>query len=241
MSMFGTVTAIAESPLVEGLIYAGTDDGLIQVTEDGGATWRKVERIPGVPESFFVNRIKASKHDKDTVYAAVDDHKTGNYKPYLLKSADRGRTWTNIGVGSARPDHRLVRGPGQREEGSSSSPGTEFGIYVTIDGGGAWTKLSGGVPTISFRDIEVQEREGDLVGASFGRGFFILDDYSPLRDMDEKTLSAEAILFSPRKALMYHSPPAHRFGRQGMLRRRRITWRPIRPSGPSSPIISRTP
>ncbi len=202
MSLFGTVTAIAESPLAEGLLYAGTDDGLIQVTEDGGATWRKIERIPGVPESFFVNRIKASKHDKDTVYAAVDDHKSGNCRPYLLMSADRGRTWANIGAGL--PDRTIVWSVAQdRVKKNILFAGTEFGIYVTIDGGGSWTKLAGGVPTISFRDIEVQEREDDLVGASFGRGFFILDDYSPLRDMDEKTLSGEAILFSPRKAQMY--------------------------------------
>jgi photosystem II stability/assembly factor-like uncharacterized protein len=203
MSTFGTVTAIAESPLVEGLIYAGTDDGLIQVTEDGGASWRKVERIPGVPESFFVNRIKTSKHDKDTVYAALDDHKTGNYKPYLLMSADRGRTWTNIGA--TLPDRTTIVWS-VAQDGVKKDllfAGTEFGIYVTTDGGGSWTKLSGGVPTIAFRDIEVQERESDLVGASFGRGFFVLDDYSPLREMDAGTLAGEATLFSPRKALMY--------------------------------------
>ncbi len=202
MSMFGTVTAIAESPLVEGLIYAGTDDGLIQITEDGGATWRKVERIPGIPERFFVNRIRASKHDRDVVFAAVDDHKSGNYKPYLLKSADRGRTWANIGAGL--PDRTIVWSVAQDNvKKDLLFAGTEFGLYVTIDGGASWAKLSGGVPTIAFRDIEVQEREGDLVGASFGRGFFILDDYSPLRELDGRTLTEEALLFSPRKALMY--------------------------------------
>ena len=202
MSLFGTVTAIAESPMVEGLIYAGTDDGLIQVTEDGGASWRKIERIPGVPEAFFVNRIKASKHDKDTVYAAVDNHKTGDYKPYLLMSADRGRTWTNIGA--TLPDRTIVWSVAQ--DGVKKDllfTGTEFGIYVSIDGGGSWTKLSGNVPTIAFRDIEVHERESDLVGASFGRGFFILDDYSPLREMDAQTPGLEAVLFPSRKTLMY--------------------------------------
>ncbi len=202
MSLFGTVTAIAESPLAEGLIYAGTDDGLIQVTEDGGASWRKVERIPGIPDAFFVNRIRASKHGKDTVYAAVDNHKTGDYKPYLLMSADRGRTWTNIGA--TLPDRTIVWSVAEDHlKKGLLFAGTEFGIFATLDGGGAWTKLSGGVPTISFRDIEVQEREGDLVGASFGRGFFVLDDYSPLREMDARTLGVEAVLFAPRKALMY--------------------------------------
>jgi photosystem II stability/assembly factor-like uncharacterized protein len=196
MSMFGTVSALAESPLVEGLLYAGTDDGLIQVTEDGGATWRRVESIPGVPGSYFVNRLKASKHDRDTVFAAVDDHKTGNYKPYLLMSADRGRTWKNIGAGL--PDRTIVWSVAQDNvKKDLLFAGTEFGIYATLDGGGSWIK------TVSFRDIEVQEREGDLVGASFGRGFFVLDDYSPLRALDAKALDRESILFPPRKALMY--------------------------------------
>ena len=202
MSMFGTISAVAESPLVDGLIYAGTDDGLIQVTEDGGATWRRIESIPGVPPSYFVNRIKASKHDGNTVFAAVDDHKTGNYKPYLLMSADRGRTWTNIGAGL--PDRTIVWSVAQDNvKKDLLFAGTEFGIYATLDGGRSWAKLSGGVPAISFRDIEVQEREGDLVGASFGRGFFILDDYSPLRALDATALGREAVLFAPRKALIY--------------------------------------
>jgi photosystem II stability/assembly factor-like uncharacterized protein len=202
MSMFSTITTVSESPLAEGLIYAGTDDGLIQVTEDGGKAWRKVEKITGVPDDFFVNQIKASKHDKDTVYAAVDSHKTGDYKPYLLMSADRGRTWKNIA--GDMPQRNLVWSLAQ--DGVKKDllfAGTEFGIYATVDGGKKWVKLGGGVPTISFRDIEVQAREGDLVGASFGRGFFVLDDYAPLRAVSEESLAREAILFPARKALMY--------------------------------------
>jgi len=202
MSQFSTITTISESPLAEGLIYVGTDDGLIQVTEDGGQTWRKVDRIPGVPEDFFVNKIQASKHDKDTVYAAVDNHKTGDYKPYLLMSADRGRTWANIAADM--PQRNLVWSVAQDNvKKGLLFAGTEFGIYVSVDGGKKWVKLGGGVPTISFRDIEVQEREGDLVGASFGRGFFVLDDYSPLRQVSEESLAREAALFPVRKALMY--------------------------------------
>ena len=202
MSQFGTVTTVSESRLQEDLIYAGTDDGLIQVTEDGGKTWRKIDKIPGVPDYFFVNKITASKHDKDTVYAAADNHKTGDYKPYLLMSADRGKTWTNIAGGL--PQRTIVWSVAQDHiKKELLFAGTEFGIYVTLDGGKAWTKLGGGVPTISFRDIEVQERESDLVGASFGRSFFILDDYSPLREMSEETLAREAALFPVKKALRY--------------------------------------
>ena len=202
MSQFSTITSVSESPVRKDLIYVGTDDGLIQVTEDGGKTWRKIDKVPGVPDFFFVNRIKASKHDADTVYAAVDCHKIGDYRPFLLKSADRGRTWTNI-AGDI-PERTLLWSIAQDSlQKDLLFAGTEFGIYTTVDGGKHWVKLTGGVPTISFRDIEVQEREGDLVGASFGRGFFVLDDYSPLRLINEQALDEGAILFPVKKTLMY--------------------------------------
>jgi len=202
MSMFSTITTIDESRLQEGLIYVGTDDGLIQVTEDGGKSWRKIDKIPAVPDYFFVNKIKASKHDKDTVFAAVDSHKTGDYRPYLMKSTDRGKTWVNIA--GDLPQRNIVWSVTQDHlKKDLLFAGTEFGIYATLDGGAHWLKLGGGVPTISFRDIEVQERESDLVGASFGRGFFILDDYSPLRQLSEESLQKEAAVFPVKKALQY--------------------------------------
>jgi photosystem II stability/assembly factor-like uncharacterized protein len=202
MSQYGTITSLSESRLQEGLIYVGTDDGLIQVTEDGGKTWRKIDRIAGVPDYFFVNKIMASKHDRDMVFAAVDSHKTGDSKPYLLMSADRGRTWTNIAGGL--PQRTIVWAVAQDHVMKDLLfAGTEFGIYATLDGGKTWLKLGGGVPTISFRDLEVQERESDLVGASFGRSFFVLDDYSPLREMTEDKLAGEAALFPVKKALQY--------------------------------------
>jgi len=202
MSLFSTVTTLSESPLVEDLLYAGTDDGLIQVTEDGGKTWRRVDKLPGVPDAFFVNEIKASPVSRDTVFAAVDNHKTGDYKPYLLRSDDRGRNWTSIA--GDLPDRTLVWALAQDHVNHDLIfAGTECGVFATLDGGRSWHKLGGGVPTISFRDLEIQERESDLVGGSFGRGIFILDDYSPLREINEKTLQSEARLFAVKKALMY--------------------------------------
>jgi photosystem II stability/assembly factor-like uncharacterized protein len=202
MSYFGNLTALSESPLQEGLIYAGTDDGLIRVTEDNGKNWLKIDKLPGVPLYFFVNDIKASRHDVDTVFAAVDNHKTGDLTPYLLKSIDRGRTWTSIR--GDLPQRHIVWAIAQDHvKPDLLFIGTEFGIFFTLDGGQHWIKLTGGVPTISFRDIEIQERENDLVGASFGRSFFILDDYTPLRHMAEKVPGEEALLFPVKKALMY--------------------------------------
>jgi photosystem II stability/assembly factor-like uncharacterized protein len=202
MSMFSTITTISESPLVEGLIYAGTDDGVIQVTEDGGANWRKVEALPGVADGFFVNRIRASRTDRDTVFAAVDNHKNGDYTPCVFRSDNRGRSWTSIA--GDLPARTLVWAVVQDHvKRDVLFAATEFGIYATLNGGRNWHKLGGGVPVIAFRDIEIQEREHDLVGASFGRSFFVLDDYSPLRQIDEASLAEPAMLFPVKKALSY--------------------------------------
>jgi len=103
-SDYGNIVSLTESPLVEGLLYAGTDDGLIQVTEDGGATWRRIDGVPGVPERTYVSRLEASRHDGNTVYAAFDNHKNGDFTPYVFASRDRGRSWTSI-----RGDLRTAR------------------------------------------------------------------------------------------------------------------------------------
>jgi photosystem II stability/assembly factor-like uncharacterized protein len=203
MSQYGNVTSISESPVVEGLIYVGTDDGLIQVTEDGGENWRKIERIYEIPEFAFVNDIKADRHDADTVYAALDNHKFGDYKPYLIKSTDRGRTWASI-AGDLPDRHLVWRLAQDHEKKELLFLGTEFGLFFTLNGGTNWLKLSGGAPTIPFRDIEIQRRENDLVGATFGRSFYVLDDYAFLRDVSEKVLADNGLfIFQPRKALQY--------------------------------------
>ena len=202
MSYYDSTTSIAESPLVEGLIYVGTDDGLIQVTEDGGANWRRIDGLPGVPERFFVNEIKASPVDANTVFVAVDSHKTGDYAPYLLKSTDRGRTWASIS-GDLPARHLVWSVEQDRVKPELLFAGTEFGIFFTLDGGTRWMRLSGDVPTVAFRDIEIQRRENDLVGASFGRGFFVFDDYSLLRETSDAILAEPAHLFPVKRTLLY--------------------------------------
>jgi len=204
MSTYNTITSLAESPLQEGLIYAGNDDGLIHVTEDGGKNWRKIEvgDLPGVPATAFVNDIKADLYDANTVYVALDNHKFGDLKPYLLKSTDKGKSWRSI-RGNI-PNRTLVWRIVQDHVNSNLLfAAAEFGIYFTIDGGKKWIKLTGGVPTISFRDLAIQRRENDLIGASFGRGFYIFDDYSVLRHVSENQLKQEATLFPVRKTWWY--------------------------------------
>ena len=202
MSMYGTVTSLSESPLVEGLLYAGTDDGRIHVSENGGESWRPVERLPGVPDHFFVNDIKADLHDADTVYVVVDDHKTGDFSPYVLKSTDRGKTWSSI-TGDLPERHIVWRLVQDHVKAQLLFVGTEFGVFFTVDGGGKWVKLAAGAPNIPFRDLVIQRRENDLVGATFGRGFYIFDDYTALRQVSEEMLEQESELFPVRKTRWY--------------------------------------
>lgn len=204
MSEYNTITSLAESPVQEGMLYAGTDDGLIQASEDGGATWRSIEvgRLPGVPATAFVNDIKADLFDAATVYVALDNHKYGDFRPYLLKSTDRGRTWSSIT--NSLPERTLVwRVVQDHVDPNLLFAGTEFGVYFTRDGGRQWIQLKGGVPPIPFRDLAIQRRENDLVGATFGRGFYVLDDYSVLRDATPERLAAPGSLFPVRRAWWY--------------------------------------
>ncbi|MFK8053431.1 MAG: glycosyl hydrolase [Woeseiaceae bacterium] len=202
MSEFNTIVNVSQSPIDADIIYAGTDDGLVQVTEDGGETWRRIDRLPGVPNRFFVNDIKADLHDADTVYVVVDDHKNGDFAPYILKSENRGRRWTNIS-NNLPDDHLLWRVVQDHVKPELLFVGSEFGVFFSVDSGDNWTKLKGAVPNIAFRDLAIQKRENDLVGATFGRGFYILDDYTPLRDVTTDMLADGSVLFPVRAAPWY--------------------------------------
>lgn len=216
MSQYNTITSLGESPLNEDLLYVGTDDGVIQVTEDGGDTWRRLDvgRLPGVPETAFVNDIRADLFDENTVYIALDNHKYGDYTPYLLKSTNRGRTWRDIS-GNLEDRHLVWRVVQDHENPNLLFTATEFGLFFTLNGGGKWVELTGDAPTIAFRDVTIQRREDDLVAASFGRGFFIVDDISPLRTLTEDSLDAEALLFAGRDALWYIEQPSLAFSPGG--------------------------
>ncbi len=208
MSNYNTITSISESPKAEGLLWVGTDDGRLQVTEDGGANWRAIDvgSLPGVPATAFVNDIKTSMFDANTVYVALDNHKYGDFRPYLVKSTDLGRTWSTM-CGDL-PDRTLVwRIVQDHERESLFFLATEFGLYFTVDTGARWTKLEGGVPTISFRDLTIHRRDDDLVAASFGRGFWVLDDMTPLRHVTDEHLAAPAALFPVRDAWWYFPRP----------------------------------
>jgi photosystem II stability/assembly factor-like uncharacterized protein len=201
-SFYGNIVALSESPKKEGLIFAGTDDGLIQVTSDGGANWTKYEKFSGVPEKTYVSRLAASSHDANTVYAAFENHKNDDFKPYLLKSVDAGKTWTSI-AGNLPENGPVLAFAEDSVNSNLLFAGTELGAFFTIDGGGHWIRLKGGLPTIAVRDIVIQSRESDLVLATFGRGFYVLDDITPLRQMKPETTEPATAIFPVKDALLY--------------------------------------
>lgn len=180
MSKYATTTSISESSVAAGTLVVGTDDGLVQVTSDGGATWTRAAALPGLPALSYVNDVETSVHDARTIFVAADNHKMGDFAPYLFTSTDLGRSWRSIAgdlprgtiVWAVQQDH-------VRPE--LLFAGTEFGVYWTANGGTNWHKLTGGMPTTAVRDIKLHRRDNDLVAATFGRGFYVLDDYTPLR------------------------------------------------------------
>jgi photosystem II stability/assembly factor-like uncharacterized protein len=199
---YGNIVALSESPKKEGLLAVGTDDGLIQVSDDGGSAWRSIGTFPGVPDESYVSRVAFSRHDAATMYATFDNHKRGDFKPYVLASKDAGKTWKSIA--SDLPE----RGTVYAFVEDTVTPdllfvGTEFGVFFTQDRGGSWRQLKGGLPTTQVRDVAIQEREDDLVLASFGRGFYILDDIGPLRTASKAVLDKESTLFPVKSAWMF--------------------------------------
>jgi hypothetical protein len=193
--------ALDESPKKKGLLYAGTDDGVIQVSDNDGHTWTKVQTFTGVPKNTRVNMILASRFNENEVFAAFNNQRNGDFKPYVLKSSDKGKTW--VSIAGNLPE----RGTVYCIQQDFVNPnilfvGTEFGAYTSIDGGKNWMKLAG-LPTIAVFDLDIQKRETDLVAATFGRGFYVLDNYSPLREMADKAIGKEAYLFPVDTALLY--------------------------------------
>ena len=201
-SLYGTIVALSESTLDENLIVIGTDDGLVQITTNGGESWRKVDNIPGAPSQSYVNAVYTSQHDENVIYAVFNHHKYGDFRPYVFMTRDKGYNWTSIS--SNLPS----RGSVYSIEEDHLDPGlifcgTEFGAFFSPNNGGNWKELSKGLPTIAVRDIAIQRQMNDLVLGTFGRGFYVLDDYSILRDIENKELTQKAMILPTRDAIMW--------------------------------------
>ncbi len=201
-SFYGNIVALSESPKKEGLLYAGTDDGLIQVTNDDGGHWTRYESFPGVPDRTYVSRLLASQHDVNVAYAGFDNHKNGDFRPYLLKSGNGGQSWSSI-AGNLPENGSVLAIAEDPVDPKLLFVGTEFGLFFSSNGGGSWTQLKGNLPTIPVRDLVVQKQMNDLVVATFGRGFYVLDDLTPLSNLTSARLNEKAAVFPIREAWMY--------------------------------------
>tara|TARA_B100001287_G_scaffold54633_1_gene43180 strand:+ start:3364 stop:6642 length:3279 start_codon:yes stop_codon:yes gene_type:complete len=200
-TMYGNIVALDESPIQEDLLYVGTDDGLIHVSEDAGISWNTIDNIKGVPENTYVNSLVASKHNSNRVYAVFNNHKRGDFKPYIYISNDKGNTWKSVSnnISSKQSVYDLA------EDHISEDllfVGTEYGVYFSSNAGLEWKQLKTGLPTVAVRDLEIQERENDLILATFGRSFYVLDDYSPLRNIHSLE-NEKAKIFPIKDALMF--------------------------------------
>lgn len=202
-SFYGSIISFNESPLKEGLLFAGTDDGLIHVSRDGGKTWVKSDKFKGVPDETYVADIEPSRFEENVVYATFDNHKRDDFAPYVLKSTDYGKSWKSI-AGNLPERGTVYSIALDHVDPQLMFVGTEFGAFFTRDEGKNWTQLNAGIPTIACRDLEIQRRENDLVIATFGRGFYILDDYTPLRNLTPEVMEKDAVIFPVKDALLYN-------------------------------------
>jgi photosystem II stability/assembly factor-like uncharacterized protein len=210
-SIYGNITAMSESPKNDKIIYCGTDDGLIQTTTDGGATWSKASEFPGVPPiviggvtlGMLCPNIFASQHDENVVYAVLNNHRNGDFKPYLVKSADKGKTWVNI-TGNLPEKGSTYCISEDFKDKDLLFCGTEFGFYFSKDGGKNWIEITGGLPSAcNVKDIAIQKRENDIVIATFNTGFYVLDNYSLLRDIKKEDLNKKATIFPIKDGLVF--------------------------------------
>ena len=207
VSRFSTGVSVAESPLVPGLLWVGTDDGNLQLSQDGGANWTEVgSNIPGGTNGYYVSRVEASHFDAATAYASVDGHKSGDLRPYAYVTRDYGQSWESIAsnlpeygnVNTIRQDPRNPR---------LLYAGTEFGFFVSLDEGGSWQPFMNGLPVVRIDDVVVHPREGDLVLATHGRSVLIADDITPLQQLTDEVTAQDVFLFEPREAVRWQSDP----------------------------------
>jgi photosystem II stability/assembly factor-like uncharacterized protein len=196
-----TIFTIAESPLDENVIWVGTDDGNVQVTQDGGKTWTNtVGNIKGLPKNTWTYHIEASVHGKGTAYAVFDGHTTGDMNPYAYKTTDYGKTWTNIISDDVIGTTRNLQE--DYEDENLLFLGTEFGLYITINGGKSWSKFTKNMPSVAVHFIDLQKRTNDLVMGTHGRGVIIIDDISPLREITPEILSEKVHFFDSKPAVL---------------------------------------
>ena len=201
-SPYGTIVSLSESSVQEGLMVAGTDDGLLQITTDGGANWKTIDNFAGVPEKSYVADVLTSQHEANRIYVVFNNHKEGDFASYIMKSDDLGDSWQMItnGISEKQSSWTILE---DHVDPELLFAGTEMGLWCSVDRGENWFPMKGKIPTIAIRDMEIHKEENDLILASFGRGFYILDDYSPLRQLKSPSQD-DVVLFDIADVQVYH-------------------------------------
>jgi hypothetical protein len=193
---------IAESPVLPGVLWVGTNDGNLQVSRDGGATWKNVvANAKGVPDGTHVSRVEASRFDGGTCYVTFDGHRTDDHKPYVFVTTDYGETFAPISNGLPMGNANVIRQDPKNR--NLLYLGTEYAFYVSLDGGKSWKRFMTGLPTVRIDDILVHPRENDLIVGTHGRSIWIVDDISALQKLTDETMKADATLFEPRPAKLW--------------------------------------
>ncbi|MEW6455894.1 MAG: hypothetical protein AB1410_04170 [Acidobacteriota bacterium] len=206
---YGTIITISESPLKEGLLYVGTDDGYVQVSKDGGKTWENLTgRIKGVPPNTYVSRVVASRFKEGTVYVTFDGHRSNDFTPYVFVSSDYGENWKSI-VGNLPHGHTVNVIRESLKNSNLLFVGTEFGANFSLNRGEKWIRFKGNLPTVPVDDIAIHPRENDLIFGTHGRSVWILDDITPLESLTEKVLSSDCFLFDIKPATIFN-PYSHK-------------------------------
>jgi photosystem II stability/assembly factor-like uncharacterized protein len=203
VSSYSTIVSVAESPLVPGLLWVGTDDGNIQVSRDGGATWTEVGRnVPGGTKQYYISRVEASHFDPATAYVSIDGHKSGDLRPYVFVTQDFGESWGEITANL--PEYGNVNTIRQDPRNENLLyTGTEFAFYVSLDGGGQWQRFTNGLPTTRIDDVLVHPRDNDLVLATHGRSVYVTDDITPLQELTDEVMAEDIHLFQPRDPVLW--------------------------------------
>jgi photosystem II stability/assembly factor-like uncharacterized protein len=202
-SFYGTITTIAESPVIPGIIWVGTDDGNIQVSRDGGATWTEVSRtLPGGPKEYYVSRVEASHQDPATAYVALDGHRSDDLRPYLFVTRDFGKTWAAMtgdlpAFGNVNTVKQDPRNP------KLLFAGTEFGFFVSFDEGGSWQRFTNNLPMVRIDDVLIHPRDNDLVLSTHGRSIWVMDDITSLQQLTAQVMAEDVYLFEPREAVLW--------------------------------------
>ena len=200
---YGNIVQLVESPKTAGVLYAGTDDGKVHATKDGGKTWTDITgKFPGVPKNAYVSRLSASAHDVNVVYATFDNHRADDYGTYVYASVDGGSNFRSIGEGIPK-GHAVTAMAEDPTNPNVLYTGSEFGLFVSPDRGGKWTRIKSNLPTVPIHEIVIHPRDNDMIVATHGRSIWILDDITPLQQAAE-AIKSDAFLFDMRGAMQFN-------------------------------------